>query len=376
MLSCKRLEQIALASGSALQLLDRFNETEAEYDHTETVIDRFRAQAKALPEHTAVVYRDKRYTYAQLDRVTDSLAAYLSEKGIGREQAVAVLVPRSEFMPVASIGISKAGAAYLPLDPTYPPDHLEFMMRDAGAKLLIADEALLPLVPGYTGEVLLTKEIPALPDAEALPEGPRPEDLFILLYTSGTTGTPKGCMIEHRNIAAFCHWYRRYFELTPASRAAAYASYGFNANMMDTYPTLTAGAELHIIEEAIRLDLEALNGYFTEQGITHSFMTTQIGRAFATSMKNDALQHLSMGGEALVPFAPEGTTKYYNLYGPTETTVLTTAYPITAKEEDIPPLARRFPISSFTFWTARAGGFRRACRASFALPGTRSAGAT
>lgn len=336
MLSCERLEQIALASGSALQLLDRFNETEADYDHAETVIDRFRAQAKALPGHTAVVYRDKRYTYAQLDRVTDSLAAYLAEKGIGREQAVAVLVPRSEFMPIASIGISKAGAAYLPLDPTYPPDRLGFMMRDADAKLLIADETLLPLVPGYTGKVLLTKEIPALPNAGTIPESPKPEDLFILLYTSGTTGTPKGCMIEHRNIAASCHWYRRYFELTPASRAAAYASYGFDANMMDTYPTLTAGAELHIIEEAIRLDLEALNGYFTAQGITHSFMTTQIGRAFATSMKNDALQHLSMGGEALVPFEPEGRTKYYNLYGPTETTVLTTAYPITAKEEDIP----------------------------------------
>ena len=336
MLSCERLEQIALASGSALQLLDRFNETEAEYDHTETVIDRFRKQAKALPENTAVVYRDKRFTYAQLDRITDALAAYLSKKGIGREQTVAVLIPRCEFMPIASIGISKAGAAYLPLDPTYPPDRLEFMMRDADARLLVADEALLPLVPGYSGEVLLTKEIPALPEAEALPEGPEPEDLFILLYTSGTTGTPKGCMIEHRNIAAFCHWYRRYFKMTPESKAAAYASYGFDANMMDTYPTLTAGAELHIIEEAIRLDLEALNGYFEEHGITHSFMTTQIGRAFATSVKHDALQHLSMGGETLVPFKPEGTTNYYNLYGPTETTVLTTAYPITARERDVP----------------------------------------
>ena len=88
------------------------------------------------------------------------------------------------------------------------------MMEVAGAKLLIADEELLPLVPQWKGNVLLTKEIFTLPEADTLPEPPKPEDLFILLYTSGSTGVPKGCMLEHRNIAAFCHWYCDFYHLT------------------------------------------------------------------------------------------------------------------------------------------------------------------
>ena len=336
MFSCERLEQISLVSELDIQILDHFNDTEKTYDSSKTVIDLFREQAQRTPENTAIIYSDRNYTYAQIDEITDRLAAYIAGLGIGREQVVSVLIPRCEYMAIASLGVSKAGAAYQPLDPTYPQERLEFMIQDADAKLLIVDEELLPLVPGYQGKVFLTKDIPGLPKADVLPEPPKPEDLFILLYTSGSTGVPKGCMLEHRNIAAFCDWYRDFYQLSEESRVAAYASYGFDANMMDMYPALTTGAGVCIVEESIRLDLNALNQYFLEQGITHSFMTTQIGRAFATSMKNDTLKYLSMGGEALTPFGPEGSTKYFNLYGPTECTVLTTAYQLREYEEDMP----------------------------------------
>ncbi len=336
MISCETLKEISLASEQDLQLLDRFNETEDHFDRSKTIVDLFREQAKRAPERRAVVYKDRAYTYAQTDELSDRIAAYLAELGIGREQVVSVLIPRCEYMAIASLGISKAGAAYQPLDATYPKERLEFMIQDGDAKLLIAEEELLPLVPGYQGKILLTKDIPNLPRAEKLPKPPKPEDLFILLYTSGSTGTPKGCMIEHGNLAAFCHWYQKYYQMSQESRAAAYASYGFDADMMDLYPALTAGAQVHIIEEAIRLDLNGLNQYFKEQGITHVFMTTQIGRAFATSIKDSALQHLSMGGEALAPFAPEGTVNYYNVYGPTECTILSTVYELKKYEEDIP----------------------------------------
>ena len=220
----------------------------------------------------------------------------------------------------------KSGAAYQPLDPSYPSERLEFMIQDASAKLLIADRSLMECVPGYDGPVLYLDEIPALSECERIEENPKPEDLFILLYTSGSTGTPKGVMLEHGNLCAFCNWYQKFYELTTESKVAAYASYGFDADMMDLYPALTGGACVHIIDESIRLNLMALNDYFEKNGVTHSFMTTQVGRQFAENISNHSLKALSVGGEKLVPIeAPEGF-EFYNGYGPTECTIFSTIY--------------------------------------------------
>lgn len=153
-----------------------------------------------MPNHAAVVYLDKTFTYAQVDEITERIAGYLKGKGIGREDVVSVLIPRCEYMVIASLGVLKAGAAYQPLDPTYPKERIEFMMQDAGTKLLIADENLLAQAESYQGEVLLTKDIPSLSACETMKENPAPNDLFILLYTSGSTGVPKGCMLEHHNL--------------------------------------------------------------------------------------------------------------------------------------------------------------------------------
>ena len=157
-----------------------------------------------------------------------------------------------------------------------------------------------------------------------------------MLYTSGSTGTPKGCQLEHGNLVAFCHWYQRHYGLTAADRVAAYASYGFDACMMDLYPALTCGACVHIIGDDIRLNLPDLNDYFNEQGITHSFITTQVGYQFATNVENHSLRCFAVGGEKLSALNPPTNYKMYNGYGPTECTIFTTNYWVKDYEMDIP----------------------------------------
>ncbi|MGN0469465.1 MAG: amino acid adenylation domain-containing protein [Acutalibacteraceae bacterium] len=335
-LSKQNLSEVDITDREQLALIDSFNQTEKAYDTSKTVVDLFREQAQANPENTAVVYLDKHYTYRQVDEISDRIGGYISSLGIGREDVVSILIPRCEYMVIASLGALKSGAAYQPLDPSYPSERLEFMIKDADAKLLIADKSLLDRVPDYKGKVLLLDDIPTLPECDKLPESPKPEDLFIMLYTSGSTGIPKGCMLEHRNIASFCNWFRNYYNLTPQSKAAAYASYGFDANMMDTYPTLTSGAELHIIDEAIRLDLMAIEKYFNENEITHSFMTTQVGRQFALESNCKTLKYLSVGGEKLVPINADTNFKFNNLYGPTECTVCVTAFTVDKDYDRVP----------------------------------------
>ncbi|MCR4872263.1 MAG: amino acid adenylation domain-containing protein [Bacteroidales bacterium] len=338
-LSQALLRDIDITTKSQLSVLESFNKNDVAYDDSQTVVSLFGQQVEKTPDNIAVVYQDKKYTYREVDELSDRIAGYVLGKGLKAEDVVSVLIPRCEWMAIVSLGVLKAGCAYQPLDPTYPAERLNFMMKDANAKLLIADEELRPVVNEYQGSVLFTKDIHQLPTAnrqQLEANGPKPEDLFILLYTSGSTGVPKGCQLEHRNLVAFCHWYQRYYSLKPEHKVAAYASYGFDACMMDMYPALTCGAGVHIIPEEIRLDLIALNEYFEQHHITHSFMTTQVCYQFATSIENHSLLHLSAGGEKLATLEPPQGYTFHNGYGPTECTIFTTTYPVTRKMKDIP----------------------------------------
>ena len=330
------LRDISIATAGQVEMLDSFNRTDVDYDTAQTIVSLFRRQGNATPEAVAVVFKDRVYTYQEADGLSDRISGYIASKGLGAGDVVSVLIPRCEWMAIASLGVLKAGCAYQPLDPTYPKERLNFMMQDAGAKLLIADEELCSIVDEYHGDVLLTRDLKQLPMPGTLPEGPDPDSLFILLYTSGSTGVPKGCRLTHGNLVCFCHWYQRYFDLQPEHNVAAYASYGFDACMMDLYPALTCGATVHIIPEELRLDLVSLNGYFEANHITHSFMTTQVGYQFATSIENHSLLHLSTGGEKLASLAPPKGYRFYNGYGPTECTVFTTIYPTEKKMKEIP----------------------------------------
>lgn len=327
--------QVDILCDETQKEIQEFNLTEVDFDSSQTVIDLFRQIVKQFPDNIAVVYKDNAYTYKQLDDITDKCAKHLKKMGVQKETVVGVLIPRNEFMPICALSILKAGGAYLPMDCSYPAERLNFMLQDAGASVVITNGDLNKIIESYSCPRIMVDEILSYNDSDVVLDAPSAEDLFIMLYTSGTTGNPKGVLLEHQNIATMCNWARKYYDLKPGARWAAYASFGFDANMFDMYPTLTSGATLYVIDEGIRLDLKLLAKYFNDNNITHSFVTTQIGRQMALMPDFKTLQHLSTGGEKLLALNPP-KFKLHNIYGPTETTVLITIYELTNYVDDIP----------------------------------------
>lgn len=335
-LIAENIHDVSLLDEVSTTVLDSFNDTAQDYEQT-NVVERFCSIAKKYPDNIAVVFKDVKITYSELDKITNKIANYLNDKDIGSSDVVSVLIHRSQFMPICALGVLKSGAAYQPLDPGYPKDRLQYMVNDASAKMIILDDDLEDLISDCKVNLLYTKEIETLQKENAPDVNIDFDDLFILLYTSGSTGTPKGVMLTHRNFAVFSSWYGPSINLNPESRVAAYASFGFDVCTLDMFPTLTHGARLYIIAEDIRLDLYAIEQYFNEEKITNSFMTTQVARQFYDGFNPKYLQTLSCGGERLVAIEPKRDFKFINVYGPTEATVLTTIY-------EVDKLYTRIPI--------------------------------
>ncbi len=307
------------------------------YDKSQTLVSLFRKQAAATPDNIAVVFKDKQLTYREVDRLTDNLAAYLHDEcGVKSEQAVGLMIDRSELMVIYPLAVMKAGAAYMPLDPHFPTDRLMYMIADAKVQLILTEDNLLEeAIPEYTGRVIKSDEALTLPDCKAVPEGPKAENMMVVLYTSGSTGKPKGVVLEQRNLVNFCDWYKREISLTPADRSVAYANFGFDAHMIDLYPMLTTGGSVLILPSEVRMDLNVIHSIIEDNGVTMAFFTTQVGVQLATMFKFKNLRVLSVGGERLMPM-PVPDYTMYNIYGPTECTICCTTYILQKDYENAP----------------------------------------
>jgi amino acid adenylation domain-containing protein len=288
------------------------------------------------PDAPAVVDAEGRaLTYGDLGERSGRLAAFLRRLGVGPESIVAVLMERSVDLLVAQLGVLKAGAAYLSLDPAHPAERLAFMLEETAASVVLTRESL----DRDREEITRCAPLPAV--------AVEPDHLAYVLFTSGSTGRPKGVQIPHRGLMNLVRWDLCTYGTGPGDHRTQVASLGFDASVWEIWPCLASGAVLHLPEEEVRLDPRKLSAWMAGRGITVSFLPTPLAEAVMTPGVGEipTLRHLLTGGDRLRrrPDPSCGFT-LVNHYGPTEVSVVTCAGPVApqdrGKAETAPSLGR------------------------------------
>lgn len=288
----------------------------------------FERLARSAPEALAVSDGGSSISYGELDAVANRLAHHLIAQGIARGDAVALLCGRTVDFVAAALAVLKAGAAYLPLDPSHPPSRISFMLEDSAAKAIVmGGDGPFPAPPGIVVVDLAAQaaEIDGRPQSSpASPAGSR--DAAYLIYTSGSTGTPKATVVEHASLANLCAWYVEAFAVTSVDRASLVASQSFDASVWELWSYLVAGASVAFAPEDARRDPAALAEWAESAGMTFVFAPTPLVEAWlAAGLSVKGLRYLMSGGDQLTR-VPAGDTPVANLYGPCETTVISVAH--------------------------------------------------
>ncbi|MCY9369690.1 lichenysin non-ribosomal peptide synthetase LicA [Bacillus haynesii] len=329
-----RLSELSLLNeAEKRRIVQKWNETKLAVPQDKTVHELFEAQVLRTPERGAAVYNGVQWTYKELNARANRLARLLIKKGVRPEQRIGIMVKPSLEMAAGVLAFLKAGAAYVPIDPGYPAERIGYVLKDSGAEVLLT-QTNIAVPEEFSGETLLLDSILSeeiTNDDEVNPQADtQPNNLAYLIYTSGTTGQPKGVMVEHQSLVNLCCWHNDAFAVTEQDKSAKYAGFGFDASVWEMFPYWIAGAELHIIDESIRMDITRLNQYFEENGITITFLPTQLCEQFM-ELDNQSLRVLLTGGDKLKRIEKRNYTLVNN-YGPTENTVVATSTAIDPDE--------------------------------------------
>lgn len=311
------------------------------------------AWAAENPKAPAITNATETLSYSDLDAQSNALARHLISLGATPETLVAIILDRSPEFAIAALAAWKAGAAYLPLDPSSPAERIRLILDDARVPILVRS--------GMTSQIELSQERAKQVDVSdrhsllrayssaPLPSKPQGSQLAYVIFTSGSTGRPKGVEITHQNLLNLVHWHQSAFAISSTDRATMLASPGFDAAVWEIWPYLASGARLHAPSDTTRVSPRSLRDWMLAQRITLSFVPTPIAQRllFLDWPTETPLRFLLTGADVLQQYPPAGLPfTLVNNYGPTECTVVALSGAVTPHNRPaaLPSIGR--PISN------------------------------
>ncbi len=318
---------------SHLKAVERFNRTDADCPLNETIIDRYEKTLCDYPNQTALICGDETLTYHEFDHQVNQVASYLQNSGVGKKDVVAVHSKRSFDMMVALFGILKAGAIYLPIDVNQPVNRIDYILKDAGAKLVLTDQVMESPCEVNTitvAQILLVSEQTTF---KSLAQA---DEVAYIIYTSGSTGQPKGVMIQHNSLLNRINWFQNTYPHDSKDVFIQKTSISFDVSVWELVWWSQIGASLCLAEHGAEKEPEKLCKAISQHKITTIHFVPSMLRVFYDSMERksirqelESLRWVFASGEALESADVQAfyrlfgslPTDLINLYGPTEATI-------------------------------------------------------
>ena len=331
------------------ELLAARNETQRAYPIDKGMSELFEEQSGRTPDSVAVVFEAEHLTYSRLNLRANQVAHYLRRRGASAEVRVGICMSRSIEMIVGIVGILKTGAAYVPLDPNYPSERVAFMLKDAGAPILLTEEWAQPLLDGSSAErVTLDSDWEEIISESAANPGSMTDldNLAYVIYTSGSTGQPRGVAITHRSAVSFLNWAREIYPRESLDGLLAATSICFDLSIYELFLPLCFGGRIILVENVL-----ALPNLISKQEVTLiNSVPSLIRELLGADALPTSIRTMNLAGEALPAdlvrqiYNNSSIERVYNLYGPSETTTYSTFGLIPENNAGAPTIGR--PIAN------------------------------
>ena len=322
-------------------LLNKFNDTDLKYNKKSNVISEFTKQAKLNPDKIAVIFENQKITYKELNEKSNILAHYLLSNGYKANTIIGIMLNRSIELAIGLLAILKIGAAYLPIDPSYPKDRIAYMLEDSEAKLVLV-KGNQKKTNAKTIDISLENDLYKSTNITDLKIDINPESLIYLIYTSGSTGKPKGVMLKHKNITNFLLGTKQVIDFAEEKIMTSVTTICFDIFVLEFWGALTSGMTLLLANELEQNDAKSLNELCLKNNASMIQTTPSRFANFIKDSENTQfLKNMSdilVGGEGISKALLDklsATTKatIFNMYGPTETAVWSTIKKLSGAKE-------------------------------------------